>query len=766
MVVSAGERFETEIVGESHYQSSIIRCVRSGSGYEEAGLRANADFDVRLIREPTNPYDVNAVIVASVTGATLGYLARDLAAEFAPVLDRLEGRAVVQCPARAYGRREDTASIWNFGIWIDVPEPDDLQEVLSTLTDEGVREMRSEDGLVRYRDGGSETRRRTPSKQQASSNLYSAAGEGGAGMIPVTCPACGSAQSAVAGPEGFRCNTCQRDVWSIRCHRCHKTVNLHGPIVGSGSVEFRCGHCRAKNAISKQSLRAISADVRRAAQAQATRDREAKAAERLSRVQRTLDRQAEADVLTLVAQETVRRLGSVLHDSSFDFGFADLKMAALELVFSPKTATHGTNAPELETFLPEEPKGFAALVPGARRKHQEKVKEAEAALHAAEDAHGRKERKRLADLQAERDAFEAETVERDAMVARQHAEIDELQAQFVAGQPDAIVAYSQAVLDAMPATEASLRVDSRVAYSPDSRQLVVELELPTLDVVPGNREYRYVKSRDDIKPSPLPAAERKRLYSSLVAQLALVTLRNAFSADQAGVISTIVLNGHVHTIDRRTGQNIHPCLITVRCTRERFEQINLAQVDPAECLKGLSASISKSPAEMVPVRPVVEFDMVDPRFVADENILGSLDTRANLMDLTPKEFESLITNLFEKMGLETRQTQPSRDGGVDCVAFDSRPIFGGKVVIQAKRYKNTVGVSAVRDLFGTMQNEGATKGILVTTSGYGQASHDFANNKPLELIDGGNLIYLLQEHAGIEAKIEVPEDWVDPALPA
>jgi hypothetical protein len=53
-----------------------------------------------------------------------------------------------------------------------------------------------------------------------------------------------------------------------------------------------------------------------------------------------------------------------------------------------------------------------------------------------------------------------------------------------------------------------------------------------------------------------------------------------------------------------------------------------------------------------------------------------------------REFESLITNLFGKMGLETRQTRPSRDGGVDCVAYDPRPIFGGKVVIQAKRYKN------------------------------------------------------------------------------
>jgi len=162
------------------------------------------------------------------------------------------------------------------------------------------------------------------------------------------------------------------------------------------------------------------------------------------------------------------------------------------------------------------------------------------------------------------------------------------------------------------------------------------------------------------------------------------------------------------------------------------------------------------------VKPVIDFDMADPRFVSTSDVLAELDARPNLMELTPTEFEGLITNLFETMGLDTKQTQPSRDGGVDCVAYDARPIFGGKVVIQAKRYKHTVGVSAVRDLFGTMQNEGATKGILVTTSGYGQASHEFANGKPLELIDGGNLLYLLQEHAGIEAKIEVPEDWVDP----
>jgi restriction system protein len=252
------------------------------------------------------------------------------------------------------------------------------------------------------------------------------------------------------------------------------------------------------------------------------------------------------------------------------------------------------------------------------------------------------------------------------------------------------------------------------------------------------------------------------MYAQVVAQVALRTLHELFRADRTDWLETVVLNCYVDTIDPATGQPTRPHLVTVRTPKETFEGLNLRQVDPLACLRGLRAEVSRSPHELLPVRPIVQFDMVDPRFIEDTHVLGELDTRPNLMELTPTQFEALIGNLFEQMGLDTRQTQASRDGGVDCVAWDHRPIFGGKVIIQAKRYKNTVGVSAVRDLFGTMQNEGASKGILVTTSGYGRSSYEFAEGKPLELLTGSNLLHLLAEHAGIEARIEVPDDWVDP----
>lgn len=723
------------------------------------------------MREPDNRYDADAVAVTSITGRTLGYLPRELAPEFAPILDRVRRFAIVQTPARAYGRRDRPSAPWNFGIWMDLPDPDDFADALGGLDQETIAEMRRQGGLVRVRNEDSGAlaplvRSQPPAGTQNGGGDYDLTGRGDDCVVAIACPACGSVQDAAQGVSGFRCATCHNDVWLISCHRCHQACKIYGSAVGAGSVEFRCGNCRAKNTVAKQRLRTISAEARRAEKASAARARATAAEEKASRARHAEGRQSAATRKTGELEATLAELGRVLARPETAFTFSRLKAAPARVTFSPQTSKVLEEPPVLTSFLPMALTGLGAHMPGAKRKHQAQVDAATAAFAEAEQQHAAHEVKRVAALSREHEAFDATIAELEATVARQHEDVNELEIRFADGDPDAVTEYYTAVLRSIKLPYEAPDGESRLAYSAQSRQLVIELELPTLEAIPDVREYRYIKTRDDIKLIALPATERKRIYASLIAQVALAVLRAAFQADTHAVADTIVLNGHVHTIDKRTGQHIHPCLLTVRTTRERFEQLNLALVDPTECLKGLMASVSKSPAEMLPVRPVVDFDMVDPRFVAEENVLGNLDTRPNLMDLTPSEFESLITNLFERMGLETRLTQASRDGGVDCVAYDSRPIFGGKVVIQAKRYKNTVGVSAVRDLFGTMQNEGATKGILVATSGYGQASHDFANGKPLELIDGGNLLFLLQEHAGIEAKIEVPEDWVDPEPPS
>src|SRR4029079_10032449 len=148
--------------------------------------------------------------------------------------------------------------------------------------------------------------------------------------------------------------------------------------------------------------------------------------------------------------------------------------------------------------------------------------------------------------------------------------------------------------------------------------------------------------------------------------------------------------------------------------------------------------------------PIVQMRREDGRFVSAREVANTLDDSVNLAAMDWEEFEHLIRELFEQefavSGGEVKVTQASRDGGVDAIAFDPDPIRGGKIVIQAKRYTNTVGVSCVRDLYCTVLNEGATKGVLVTTSDYGSDSYDFANGKPLVLLNGANLLHMLEKH--------------------
>ena len=125
-----------------------------------------------------------------------------------------------------------------------------------------------------------------------------------------------------------------------------------------------------------------------------------------------------------------------------------------------------------------------------------------------------------------------------------------------------------------------------------------------------------------------------------------------------------------------------------------------------------------------------------------------------------EDFEHLVAQLFEwefaKNGIEVKVTRASRDRGVDAILFDPDPLRGGKYVLQAKRYTRTVDVSAVRDLYGTIMNEGANRGIIITTASFGPDAYEFSKDKPISLVDGQNLLLMLQKH-GKKFKIDLEE---------
>lgn len=340
-----------------------------------------------------------------------------------------------------------------------------------------------------------------------------------------------------------------------------------------------------------------------------------------------------------------------------------------------------------------------------------------------------------------------------------NAAVDQLKAGYEGLDQSAVLEYCELVLsnssydDYYPQT-------FDLQYNVDSKILLVDYELPDIEQMSTLREVKYIQSRDEFDEKHIPDSKRRQLYDGLCYQVALRTVHEVYEADQVGALESVVFNGIVESVDPANGQQTRACVISLQANREEFLGINLAAVDPKACFKSLRGVAASKIHTLTPVAPIIALDRDDSRFVDSYGVAGTIQEGDNLAAMDWEDFEHLIREIFEKefgeSGAEVRVTQASRDAGVDAVVLDPDPLRGGKIVIQAKRYTNTVGVSAVRDLYGTLMNEGANKGILVTTSDYGPDAYQFAKGKPLTLLSGSNLLHLLEKH-GHKARIDLKE---------
>lgn len=463
------------------------------------------------------------------------------------------------------------------------------------------------------------------------------------------------------------------------------------------------------NAVAQEAAhrqRINEAEKRRQERVRIQNERETERSRRLKdkeEKQRYFEQKAEeVEDKNIELSERVEELNRVLeHTLSID---DTIRFEALRIKdeFKPAPTPHDLSAPQKpprkeDFFSRIKDPGFLEKALGLKKRYAREIKTAEAQFNIARTAHEQSEREReaklgefLAKQEKARESFMFK-------VQQRNQEVDEIETSYRNGDPPAIITYNTMVLERSEYPD-GFPQKFRLAYAAESKQLVIDYDLPGIDVIPKEAEYKYIKPKDLVEAKPRKTGEIKDLYQEIVSAIALRTLHEVFEADQGSHIEVVVFNGFVHAVDPSTGQEIYPCLISARATREAFVNINLARVEKKVCLRSLGAQVSSQPQALQPVKPIVEFDMVDKRFIEQTDILGELDSRPNLMELTPSEFEGLVSNLFGKMGLETKLTRTSKDGGVDAVAFDTRPVLGGKVVIQAKRYKNTVGVSAVRDL--------------------------------------------------------------------
>lgn len=398
-------------------------------------------------------------------------------------------------------------------------------------------------------------------------------------------------------------------------------------------------------------------------------------------------------------------------------------------------------------------------VKSAMERWQARCIETETLNTAVQEEYERRKASAQRDFEKKLQAWEEEKQKYESMQATENAKIDERKNAYLKKEPGAILDYCEMVLSASQYPE-NFPKNFDLEYQDDTEIFVVNYTFPALEHMPSLSEVKFVQSNRSFKESFLSATAISSMYDEAIYQITLRTLHELFEADVADALKSVVVNGWVTTIDKATGNKATTCILSIHAKKEDFLKINLANVDAKACFKSLKGVGSSKLHSMTAVAPIMNISREDSRFVGSYDVADGLDSSVNLAAMDWEDFEHLIREVFAKEfstnGGEVRVTQASRDGGVDAVAFDPDPIRGGKIVIQAKRYTNTVGVAAVRDLFGTVTHEGATKGILVTTANYGPDAYEFIAGKPLTLLNGANLLHLLEKH-GHQARINLQE---------
>ena len=291
------------------------------------------------------------------------------------------------------------------------------------------------------------------------------------------------------------------------------------------------------------------------------------------------------------------------------------------------------------------------------------------------------------------------------------------------------------------------------ASLPTRHEVFIEEELVIFNLaMPDFAKVHIVKSKDLKDSTKIVDANKSERRDYLRKLFYLYPIRLGWEFANSKFkdnFHSIVVNSVVFRSDPVSGHPRKDIVASVLFPLEEIESINIENINPKSTFEYYKGNVGGEPEDFIGVIPVVVFDEDSKRFVEGKRIIDH-SIGNNLAAMDWESFEHFIRELFEKEfsnnGTEVHVTRASKDKGVDAVVLDPDPIRGGKFIVQAKRYTNTVDLSAVRDLYGTVVNEGANRGILVTTSNYGKDAYDFSKGKPITLLNGNNLLNLLEKH--------------------
>lgn len=400
------------------------------------------------------------------------------------------------------------------------------------------------------------------------------------------------------------------------------------------------------------------------------------------------------------------------------------------------------------------PPGTLARAFGRTQRHQSRIEQARMQFDNEMRAYQTRETDRAAAAARLATDHDRQLAEWERRVATENAALDTRKAGIVDRRPDDVVWLATQALAQVPLPGQFPRT-AEVAFDPRTELLVARFELPAHDIVPEQREFRYIAAKDEERATARTKPQLDDLYREVLAQAVLLTVRALLGADPA--VRSVHLDGYVYRHDPATGVLDDPTIISTTVDREQMpSDVHLRNVKPQACLRSFDTLISAHPYEVEPIASTLDFDWDRYRFAKEFDAAATLDARPDLMDMTPTEFEHLVRQLFQAQGAEGWTTHQSGDDGVDAVIAKRTPLIGGLSIVQAKQYRGVIGVNHLRELAGTIEEKKAAWGILITTSWFTSGCAKKAREHGrMELIDGQQLVPLLKEHLGKDVVIGI-----------
>ena len=136
------------------------------------------------------------------------------------------------------------------------------------------------------------------------------------------------------------------------------------------------------------------------------------------------------------------------------------------------------------------------------------------------------------------------------------------------------------------------------------------------------------------------------------------------------------------------------------------------------------------------------------------------DLLSKLHNIDPQRFEQIVIDLLVKMGYggnfedAAQVTKYRKDDGIDGVIKEDK-LGLDKIYVQAKSWSGTVGKPEIHGFIGALSEQGANKGVFITTSKFSSEARAFKPKTDVKviLIDGEELCnYMIEYGVGVSVK--------------